>query len=92
MKHQSDIDDQDYDCNNIFTERFADTHIGPVKRNNRSSLRASSVANNPGSDVYAAPREWEAHRATIRRLYLGEDKTLKEVMTYMEQKHSFRAT
>lgn len=36
------------------------------------------------------PEEWETHRLTIKRLYLDEHKTLKDVMATMQQKHSLR--
>jgi hypothetical protein len=41
---------------------------------------------------YAKPSEWEPHRATIKRLYLDEDRTLKEVKSYMEETYDFHAT
>lgn len=42
----------------------------------------------------AAHRElqWAHHRPTIKRLYLDENKTLKEVMEIMENSHKFTAT
>lgn len=36
--------------------------------------------------------DWECQRATFTRLYIAEDKTLKEVMEIMENEHGFRAT
>ena len=36
--------------------------------------------------------EWEARKETIKRLYLDEDRTLKEVMAVMVQEHEFYAT
>ena len=36
------------------------------------------------------PEEWETHRSTIKRLYLDERKTLKDVMATMEQKRNLR--
>jgi hypothetical protein len=36
--------------------------------------------------------DWEDHRARIRRLYLEEDRTLKDVMAIMEREHGFKAT
>ncbi|KAF4464467.1 hypothetical protein FALBO_8695 [Fusarium albosuccineum] len=35
---------------------------------------------------------WEAHKDRICTLYLVEDKTLDEVIQYMEQEHGFRAS
>ena len=39
-----------------------------------------------------APEVWEAHRLTIKRLYLDEAMTLKNVMATMQRKHGLRAT
>ena len=36
--------------------------------------------------------EWDLHHSKIRRLYLEEQKTLKEVMLIIEQEDNFRAT
>jgi hypothetical protein len=36
--------------------------------------------------------DWEPHRARIRKLYLEEDRPLKEVMAIMEREHDFKAT
>jgi hypothetical protein len=33
-----------------------------------------------------ADNEWETHKAEIERLYIDEDKTLKEVAKYMASK------
>lgn len=37
----------------------------------------------------AAAAKWEPHKAEIERLYLTEDKELKDVVTSMKQEHSF---
>lgn len=37
-------------------------------------------------------QDWDAQRMAIRRLYLDEDMTLKEVMAIMERDHHFKAT
>jgi hypothetical protein len=37
-------------------------------------------------------RDWESHRHTIIRLYMNEDRTLKDVMQIMRTQHSFNAT
>lgn len=42
--------------------------------------------------IYAAPKDWEANRETIARLYLEENRTLQEVMDYMASRHTFFAT
>ncbi|KAI9376178.1 ankyrin [Aspergillus egyptiacus] len=39
-----------------------------------------------------ADEEWEAHKAEIERLYLKEDRELKEVMQIMEGQYGFRRT
>ena len=36
--------------------------------------------------------DWESHRHTIIRLYMDEDRTLKDVMKIMRTQHSFNAT
>jgi hypothetical protein len=36
--------------------------------------------------------EWEHQRLRIKKLYVDEDKTLKEVMATMARERSFRAT
>lgn len=36
--------------------------------------------------------KWNNHKAAIERLYLAEDKTLKDVMDTMETSHNFQAT
>ncbi|KAI1343197.1 hypothetical protein F5Y15DRAFT_369202 [Xylariaceae sp. FL0016] len=41
---------------------------------------------------YAKPSEWAAQKATIRRLYLDENKTLDEVKRKMLERHQFCAT
>lgn len=51
----------------------------------------------PGKEVVevkSGPRAeiWEAHRPTIKRLYLDEDKTLKEVMATMQKDYGLKAT
>jgi len=41
---------------------------------------------------YAVPDDWDRHRATIERLYVYEEKTLRETRKYMELAHAFFAT
>ncbi|KAK3312268.1 hypothetical protein B0H66DRAFT_485643 [Apodospora peruviana] len=41
---------------------------------------------------YASPEDWDNHRAEITRLYLDQDKTLREVKEHMEQAYNFVAT
>jgi len=46
-----------------------------------------------GSAAYPkSPSEWECHRETISRLYVDENKSLKEVQKIMEDVHHFKAT
>jgi len=41
---------------------------------------------------YAEPSDWSAYQATITRLYIDENKTLKEVIRIMQEDFQFRAT
>ena len=41
---------------------------------------------------HTSEADWEPHRALIRRLYLEEDRPLKDVMAFMEREHGFKAT
>ena len=41
---------------------------------------------------YATAGDWEVHRATITRLYLTENRILRDVKREMEQEHGFFAT
>ncbi|KAI1091162.1 Clr5 domain-containing protein [Rostrohypoxylon terebratum] len=41
---------------------------------------------------YAIPSEWEAHKDTIKKLYLEQNKTLKQVEQTMARDHKFHAT
>jgi hypothetical protein len=36
--------------------------------------------------------DWEQHSVVLHRLYMKENKTLKEMMQYMESNHGFKAT
>ena len=44
------------------------------------------VKSGPGAEI------WETHRSTIKRLYLDEEKTLKEVMATMQKDYGLKAT
>ena len=44
------------------------------------------VKSGPGAEI------WETHRSTIKRLYLDEEKTLKEVMATMQEAYGLKAT
>ncbi len=56
--------------------------------------QATKVPSNEPVHVKSGPRSdvWETHRSTIKRLYLDEDKTLKEVMGIMERDFGHKAT
>jgi hypothetical protein len=36
--------------------------------------------------------DWSLHRSTIKRLYLEENKSLKELMEIMKREHALKAT
>jgi hypothetical protein len=42
--------------------------------------------------TWARPEEWELHRPLIKRLYVDEDRTLKEVMKVMSSEHGLHGT
>jgi Clr5 domain len=42
--------------------------------------------------VWATRTEWDLQKATITRLYIEENMTLRKVMKIMEEKHNFIAT
>lgn len=50
---------------------------------------AGSLSNQerPKTEKEAFQTRWEKHRSTIERLYLREEKSLQEVMNYMEERH-----
>lgn len=59
------------------------------------------MANTPGSkpkrttssgDRCPSRYDWSRYMLIIKRLYIDEDKPLKEVMEIMEQQHNFVAT
>ena len=45
-----------------------------------------------GQVLWAMPTDWEKHRETIRRLYVQEKRSLKEVMHIMGAQYDFYAT
>ncbi|OTB03821.1 hypothetical protein M426DRAFT_321320 [Hypoxylon sp. CI-4A] len=58
-----------------------------------NSAEQSSVNPNRGRRKRAhGPDAWEAHKAEIARLYLDENKRLKDVMEIMESQWGFRAS
>lgn len=42
--------------------------------------------------AYPSPQEWEAQKSEIGRLYLDEEKSLKQVMEFMAQVHGHHGT
>jgi hypothetical protein len=54
-----------------------------------SSLGSSTVV---GRDGWPNKEDWATHRSTIKRLYLYENKTLKEVMEIMNREYLVKAT
>jgi hypothetical protein len=45
-----------------------------------------------GKKVYAGVAAWNQHQETISKLYVEENKPLREVRKIMENEHSFIAT
>jgi len=41
---------------------------------------------------FAKPGDWEPQKPTIKRLYMDEDRKLKDVAEIMEKDFNFRAT
>jgi hypothetical protein len=52
-------------------------------------FKAAATASTLG---YASPSEWNRVRPIIKRLYVDEDKTLKEVMTIMARDYGHHAS
>lgn len=46
----------------------------------------------PGTRAVARDEAWAKHLPTLRRLYVDEGKTLKQVMDFMETVHNFKAS
>ena len=38
------------------------------------------------------PDTWESHQAELKTLYLGQGKSVREIITYMEENRDFVAT
>jgi hypothetical protein len=41
---------------------------------------------------WAGPKDWDQHKNEIERLYVSENRTLKDVMATMERDYGHRAT
>jgi hypothetical protein len=54
-----------------------------------SFLASETLANAQG---WPTEDDWALHRSTIKRLYLEENKTLKELMEIMKREHALKAT
>jgi len=53
----------------------------------------STILAQNGSAAYPqSASEWECHRETISRLYVDENRSLKEVQRLMEDVYRFKAT
>ena len=62
-----------------------------------SSRGAAQAPTSPGDEVELVksslePVIWETHRPTIKRLYLDEDKPLKDVIAIMQRDYDHKAT
>ena len=68
--------------NLVSNDRLPAAPQAPVSFTNEET----HVKQGPGSEV------WEAYRPTIKRLYLDEDKTLKDVMAIMQREYGHKAT
>lgn len=53
---------------------------------------ATQEMNCDATIAWATPGEWQAHRATISRLYIHQGKTLAEVMDIMQREYDFHGT
>ena len=58
----------------------------------RKPLRSYEMAYLNNQNGWATSEDWTKHRQTITALYCNENKTLKEVMQIMREKHDFVAT
>jgi tetratricopeptide (TPR) repeat protein len=67
-------------------EELPDVFLVPETASGPSTVEFRSSQTVPTKEA------WEAHRATIIRLYRDEDRTLKDVMQIMQAQHDFRAT
>lgn len=67
----------------------------PTSEEKRPPSDVSIVVELPskeGRRAAANDEEWTKHLPTIRRLYVDEGKTLKQVMVFMETEHDFKAS
>ena len=74
---------------------FDDTQMFNMERSIVSPLSTArgAVKATPFSSQFTPSKsDWEKHRTRIVQFYMHEDKTLKEIMQIMQEKHSFKAT
>jgi hypothetical protein len=57
-----------------------------------SGLTTKSSTRPAAGDQWASKDDWKRLKPFIKRLYVDEDRKLKEVMTIMEKEHGFKAT
>lgn len=71
----------------------SDGHLSPEPRRQAKSPSPSpSEGPEPGTKKRALRREnWEIHRATIKRLYIDEDKKLNDIVEIMRRDYDFTA-
>lgn len=57
-----------------------------------ADLLLGTSAKTPKAGRTPSRYDWSKHRPTIKRLYIDEDKTLKEMLEIMQREHNFIAT
>ena len=74
-----------------------DDRVPSQNTSNLGSQAAAQVLMFPSEEMVLVksgpkPDIWETHRSTIKRLYLDDNKTLKDVMAIMERDYDHKAT
>lgn len=64
-----------------------DETMGPTMEDAARLSALSAPSAPPAPKTYALPTAWEQHKDKIRRLYLDENKPLREVMTVLHRDH-----
>ncbi|CAN8104711.1 unnamed protein product [Discula destructiva] len=87
-----------------FSEDSRDSEAWPLSPDSSNDSHDSHHGSSPEAEAAtpsykpAKPRrtpsryDWSKHMPTIKRLYINEDKTLKEVLEIMQREHNFIAT
>jgi len=57
-----------------------------------ASFPSQAAEDQMASEDKGASLDWETHEAQIRNLFISQNKTWKEVVAEMSEKHSFTAT